>query len=126
MVDFGWDTVRISELRYPVLLARRDQVPDSDTGITETLANMITVRAKIEDAYPQTYYAAAQTDRPFTHMVWLRFIGWLDTTYVIIRKSFLPDLSWRYDVLRIRRVKELNGRKRFLVLECQQERRERG
>ncbi len=115
--------VAINELRYEVMLARRSQLPDGGTGIAEILVSATRVHAKIEDAYPQTYYGSQQTDRPFTHMIWLRWIGWLDTTWVIVRHSLLWDGSPRYDVFRIRRIKELNGRKRFLEIECEQEAR---
>ena len=117
--------VAINELRYPVILARRDQLPDDYASIDEELANAIRVHAKIEDLYPQTYWGiAAQTDRPVTHMIWIRWLGWIDTTHVIIRHTRLPNQELRTDLFRIRRVKEMNGRKRFLEMECELEHRE--
>ena len=114
----------IAELRWLVLLARRDQLPDDFAGIDEPLVDAVRVHAKIEDLYPQTFYAAAQTDRPVTHMIWVRWRGWLDTTHVIIRTTRLPIGSPRTELFRIRRVKELNGRKRFLAIEAELEKRE--
>jgi len=108
-------------MRYLVTLALRQQLPDDYASIDETLINGVKVHAKIEDLYPQTFYGAAQTDRPVTHMIWLRWLDWLDMRHVIIRVTQRPDGSTRADVFRIRRVKELNGRKRFLEIEAELE-----
>jgi SPP1 family predicted phage head-tail adaptor len=116
--------VAVNELRWLVFLAERVQVPDDLTGIEETLNNAVRVHAKVEDLYPQTFYAAQQTDRPVTHMIWLRWLPWLDTRHVILRNTKLYHGRKRIDVYRIRRVKELNGRKRFLEIEAEQEKRE--
>ena len=118
------DTVAINELRWPVQVARREQLPASDGGITEALVDRILVYAKIEALRPMTFYGAAQTDRPVTHMIWLRWLDWLDTTHVILREMRRLDCTPRLEVFRIRRVKEMAGAQRFLELEVELEHRE--
>lgn len=106
------------------MIARRDQVPDPDsTGVLEPLAAGTLVHANIEPARPVTFYAAAQTDRQFTHMIYVRFLDWLDTSYVIVRDMRRTDGSVRREVFRIRRTLEVNGRVVHLQIEAELEQR---
>lgn len=118
------DTVAINELRWPVQIAQREQLPASGGGIDEVLVDCILVYAKIEALRPMTFYGAAQTDRPVTHMIWLRWLDWLDTTHVITRELRRLDGTPRREVFRIRRVKEMAGQQRFLEIEAELEHRE--
>lgn len=116
--------VRIGQLRWPVTIATRTQVPDPfGPGLKDVLDALPTVHADIDPIGPLTFYAAAQTDRPVTHIVRMRWMDWIDTTCVIFRTTTRPDGTFRSEVFRVRRVKEDDGRKRFIDLECEQESR---
>ena len=117
------DTVAVGELRWPVRIFERSQVPSAgDMGITETLVPFARRQAKIEPTRPMTFYGSVQFDTPVTHMIWMRWIGGLTTTQVILRKTSRPDERARHEVFRIRRVLEMGGRKRFVMIEAELER----
>jgi hypothetical protein len=115
--------VEIGTLRWPVEVSKRVQTPDSGVSLTESPANRIVVRANIVAVKPQTFLAGTQTDRPITHYIQMRWLGWLDETWVIQRRDRLPDGSDRIETYRIRRVKEIDGRKRFIEVEAELEQR---
>lgn len=82
-----------------------------------------TVRADIQPTYPTTYYNSAQVDIPITHLVRLRWCDYVENTHVIMRTTTRPsDETSRTELFRVRRVKEVGGRKRFVELECELER----
>jgi len=117
------DTVPIGELRWPVRIYRRDQVASATTtGIAETLKPMAHRMAKIEATRPMTFYGSAQVDTPVTHMILMRWVGGLDTTHAILRTTTTPGEKARHEVFRVRRVLEMGGRKRFVMVEAELER----
>ena len=61
-------------------------------------------------------------DTPVTHLIRLRWADYVETTNVIMRTTTRPtDGTLRTELYRVRRVKELAGRKRFIELECELE-----
>ena len=118
--------VPIGSLRWPVLLARRAQVPDGFVGIAEFFEFGETVRADIQPIGGLTFWTAAagneQTDTPVTHRILMRWVDYLDQTQVIIRATRRLNRSIRTELFRVRRIKELNGRKRFVEIEAELER----
>jgi hypothetical protein len=117
------DKVGIADLRWPVIIARRDQSPSPDGAISEELTNILQVRADVQPIGALTFLEGQQTDRPITHRIRMRWLDWLDQTHVVIRESRRADNTLRREVFRIRRVKELGGVKRFIELEVEQESR---
>lgn len=114
--------IPVGSLRWPVLIARRRQDFDTaDTGITETWVGLQQVRANIEPIGALTFYGSEQIDTPVTHRITLRWLDYLDNSHAVLRITRLPSGSPRQEVFRIRRVKELNGRKRFCSLDCELE-----
>ncbi len=119
MPDEPW---AIGKRRWPVLIGRRDQQPHPlTTGILETLVEAQTLYANIVPIGAITYYETAAVDTPVTHRVWLRWVDWLDTRYVVVRDSLRPNGTVRRETFRIRRVAEDQGRKRYVMLEVEQE-----
>lgn len=116
--------VDIHELRYPVYISRRLQVPNPTTGIIEWLVETVYIHAKIEPLYATTFYSAQETDRPITHMIWIRHLDWLGTTHVVLRDRILRSGVIQQDTYRIRRIKETAGRQRFMELEVEMEQRQ--
>jgi head-tail adaptor len=116
------NAVEIGSLRWPVVVATREQGADPNSaGILETIADAQTVRANVEPVGPMTFYGAVQVDTPVTHRITLRWLDYLSTNCVIFRTTTLPDGSKRLERFRVRRVIEIDGRKRFVRCECELE-----
>ena len=116
--------VRVGALRWPVIVARRRQNFDAagGIGIFEDLVEIETVYAEVVPIAALTFYGAEAVDTPVTHRITTRWLGYIDDTNVIVRDTNLPDGQVRHEVFRVRRVKELNGRKRFSSIDAEIER----
>jgi hypothetical protein len=110
----------IGSLRWQVTLYRRDQAPAADLALQETLVRIASVRADIQPTYPSTFYQSTQVDTPITHLITIRWQDYPTTIEVVTRVTDRPpDGSLRGELFRVRRTKELAGRKRFLQMECE-------
>ena len=116
--------VAIGRLRWRVLLATRDQAPQVlGTGIDEVLQNLQPVQADVQPVGALTFWGAAgeQVETPITHRVFIRWVDYLDNKEVVVRRTLRRDQTWRTELFRVRRVKEIAGRKRFCILEVELE-----
>lgn len=122
------ERVRVGRLRWPVLLATRDQEPElSGVGIVESFPSLVSTRADVQPVGAITYWGTMQTDSPsITHRIFMRWRDNLDNTSVVFRTSKRPDGTLRWERFRVRRWKELGGRKRFVCLECELEQSDTG
>lgn len=111
----------IGTLRWLVTLYRRAQEPNDDLALLESLVPIATVHANIEPTYASTFYASTQVDSPITHMITIRWETYPETVDAIARSTILRDGSQRTELFRVRRTKEIAGRKRFLQMECELE-----
>lgn len=112
--------VDIGRLRWRVQLADREQTPSTtDTGITETIVAPITVYADIQAVGGLTFWGDTQVDTPITHRIFMRWHDYLDQTKIIIRSTATPGNGVRTEIFRVRRIKELGGRKRFVMIEAE-------
>ena len=117
----------IGELRWVFSLMQRAQAPSTTSAgaasIAETYAQVGSPWGKIENTYPTTYWGInnAQSDRPLTHMIWIRWRGYIDNTYALQRARKLPDGTWVTETYRVRRVCEIDQKTWFQRLECEQE-----
>jgi len=112
----------IGSLRWLVSLYKRLQAPGPNSAISETLVPLAEVHADIQPTYPTTHYASAQVDIPITHLIRLRWLDYVETVVVVMRSTTRPnDGTIRTELFRVRRVKEVGGRKRFAELECELE-----
>lgn len=93
-------------------------------SIAETLENLISVHADIQPIAPMTFVGAVATDRPITDRIYIRWLDWIDMTHVIVRSTLRLDRSTRIQVYRIRKIGEVQGRKRFLEILAELEHRE--
>jgi hypothetical protein len=113
----------VGALRWLVTLYQRDQAPGANSGITESLVPIATVHADIQPTYPGTFYNSAAIDTPVSHLIRMRWVDYVETTVVVMRTTTRPnDGTQRTELYRVRRIKELAGRKRFCELECELER----
>jgi hypothetical protein len=119
------EPVRIGKLRWAVRLVQRQQTapPSPATGITEVPADPIITHADIQPMSAMTFYGAiaADPDRPVTHRITMRWTDYLDYTHAIERVTDRPDGTQRVETFRVRRIMEIEGRKRFVAIECQLE-----
>ena len=115
---------RIGRLKWLVSIAQRRNEPTDGGGLSDEYVDVLSVHADIEPMGPMTFRLGVQTDTPATHIVTIRWLDWVDTNNVILRKTKRPNDTIRSELFRIRRVMENDGRKRFLTLECEQEERQ--
>lgn len=117
--------VAVGRLRWPVVLVTREQTPDPNgPGIIETPIDPMIVRADVQPVGALTFWATGafeQTDTGVTHRIFMRWVDYLDQTGAIIRTTNLPGGGVRTETFRVRRIKELGGRKRFVCVECEME-----
>jgi head-tail adaptor len=123
VADINSEAIRVGRLRWHVQIGTRTQVASGDAELVDEFTILAKVWAEIEPVGAQTFLAGTQTDTPFTHRIFMRWLDWVDQTHVVIRNSKRPDSSTRLELFRVRRVGELAGRKRFLMIEAEQEMR---
>jgi head-tail adaptor len=107
----------IGSLRWLVTLYRRDQSPGADSALSEHLVRIGDVHADIQPTYASTFYQTTQVDTPITHMINLRWQDYPPTVDVVVRDTKYP--TPRTELFRVRRTKEIAGRKRFIQMECE-------
>lgn len=113
----------IASLRWRVTLYRRDQSPGPNGAISEDLVPIATVQADIQPTYPSTFYNSAAIDTPISHLIRTRWADYVENTHVIMRTTTRPsDGTQRTELFRVRRIKEVGGRKRFTEFETELER----
>ncbi len=116
----------LGRLRWPVQIVQRLQAPDpNSTGVVETCVPIRTVRADVQPVGALTFWGTAggseQVDTPITHRVYMRWQNSLPNAYAITRSTILEDGTTRTETFRVRRIKEIDGRKRFVIVECEEE-----
>lgn len=111
----------IGSLRWIVTLYRRDQAPAEDLALEETLVPLATVHADIQPTYPSSFMQSTQIEAPITHMINVRWRDYEQAADVVTRSTKRPDGGLRTELFRVRRSKEVMGRKRFIQLECELE-----
>lgn len=120
--------VAIRRLRWPVYIVTREQIPEpGGPGILERLKDDQKVRADVVPVGALTFWATGafeQTDTGVTHRIFMRWVNYLDQAQMVVRTTRLQDGEVRTEIFRVRRVKELGGRKRFVCLECEMEKAE--
>jgi len=113
----------IAALRWRVTLYRRDQLPGANGGIAEDFVPIATVQADVQPTYPSTFYNSAAVDIPISHLIRIRWADYVENTHVIMRTTTRPtDGTKRTELFRVRRLKEVGGRKRFAEFEVELER----
>ena len=118
------NAVRIGSLRWPVAIATRVQSADPDSaGILELLAKTQRLRADVQPIGTMAFYAAEQVDTPVTHRIVIRWLDWVDNSCVVLRETKRPDRSTMIERFRVRRVMSIDGRQRFLRMDCELEQR---
>ncbi len=118
------ESVPIGRLRWRVLLATREQTAQIDSvGIDEVLDDLQPVQADVQPVGALTFWGTAgeQTDTPFTHRIFIRWVDYLGNNQVVLRRTRRRDSTERTEIFRVRRIREVAGRKRFVILEVELE-----
>lgn len=111
----------IGALRWWVTLYRRDQSPADDLALQEVLVPIVTTHADVQPAYFSTMWQSTQIEAPVTHIINIRWQNYPSTIDVVARSTDLRDGTQRTELFRVRRSKEVGGRKRFIQMECELE-----
>ncbi|GBR00528.1 head-tail adaptor protein [Acetobacter oeni] len=122
------EAVRIGRLRWPLILATRQQAAQiGATGIDESLTNLQRIYGDVQPVGALTFWGTNGTvqqidEAQVTHRIFVRWTDALLNSEVFVRISKRVNQTDRMEIFRVRRLKELGGRKRFVCAECQMER----
>lgn len=97
------------ELDKRVSIRQRVDSPSDDMGTEPTYPVQFPAWAKVVQTSATTYQETAQTDNVITHYITIRWRRGITTDFEVV----LNDL-----VFRVKRVRDLNSKRRFLLLEC--------
>lgn len=99
------------EMDKRVAFRQRVDEPSGDYGSEPTFINGFTAWAKVSQVGAATYQASVQSDSIITHYITIRY-----------RRGVTSDFEAVLDgqVYRIRRARDLNSKRRFLLMECEE------
>lgn len=97
------------ELDKRPLIRKRVDKPSDDMGTEPTYPVWFYAWAKVAQTSATTYRETAQTDEAITHYITIRFRRGITSDFEVV----LDD-----QVYRVKRVRDLNSARRFLLLEC--------
>ncbi|TNV14907.1 head-tail adaptor protein [Buttiauxella sp. B2] len=105
------------ELDQRVTIRRRVDEPSDDFGVEPTYPDSFETWAKKAQPGAAAYQGSVQTETTVTHYFTLRF-----------RKGITADheVVCGEQLYRVRRVRDLNSKRRFLLLECEELGTDRG
>ncbi|MDM2756878.1 phage head closure protein [Citrobacter sp. Cpo073] len=97
------------ELDQRVVLRERVDVPADDFGTEPEYPVSFNAWAKVLQTSATTYQETAQTDNAITHYITIRWRRGITTDFEVANGD---------EVYRVKRVRDLNSKRRFLLLEC--------
>ncbi|MEQ4450974.1 phage head closure protein [Kosakonia sacchari] len=97
------------ELDKRVQLRQRVDTPSDDMGTEPTYPVQFNAWAKVTQTSATTYQETAQTENAITHYITIRWRTGITKDFEVV----LGD-----EVFRVQRARDLNSRRRFLLLEC--------
>lgn len=111
----------IGQLRHRIWIGERVADPLNDGGVYESIAQPRRFSAAIEPVGTMVFQNGAQTGEAITHRIKIRWTDFPQMHWVAWRETLRPDGSTRREIFKIKRVSEINGEKRFLLLEAELE-----
>lgn len=97
------------ELDKRVLLRKRVDVPAADLGTRPDYPESYPVWAKVVQTSATTYQETAQTDNAITHYITMRWRRGITSDFEVVQGE---------QVYRVRRARDLNSKRRYMLLEC--------
>ncbi|EBH8908570.1 phage head closure protein [Salmonella enterica] len=105
------------ELDQRIVIRRRVDVPADDFGVTPTYPEQIRTWAKKAQPGAAAYQGSVQIENRVTHYFTIRWCRNITADHEVFCDG---------QVYRIRRIRDLNSKRRFLLLECEELGTERG
>ncbi len=99
------------ELDRRVVIQLRSDRPADDMGLESQLLDPTPRWAKIEPVGTAVYTDGIQTDNKITHRIFIRHLLGITTDHEIVNSGV---------VYRVKRCAEMNGRKRFTIIEVEE------
>ena len=99
------------ELDKRVELRQRIDVPASDFGVEPEYHHVRKVWAKVRQVGAGTYQSSVQSDYIITHYITIRYRPGITSDFEIVMSG---------QVYRIKRSRDLNSARRFLLMECEE------
>lgn len=97
------------ELDQRVVLRERVDVPADDFGTEPEYPVLFKAWAKVLQTSATTYQETAQTDNAISHYITLRWRSGITSDFEVVNGD---------EVYRVKRARDLNSKRRFLLLEC--------
>lgn len=99
------------ELNQRITIRRRVDVPADDFGVTPAYPEQIRTWAKKTQPGATAYQGSVQVENRVTHYFTIRFRRGITADHEVLH----DDISYR-----VKRVRDLNSKRRFLLLECEE------
>ncbi|WGZ68784.1 phage head closure protein [Serratia sp. K-E0102] len=99
------------ELDKRIVIRRRVDEPTDSFGLASTFPESFRAWAKMAQVGAATYQASVQTETTVTHYFTLRYRSGITADHEVVLSG---------QVYRVRRVRDLNSKGRFLLLECEE------
>lgn len=115
--------ISIGEMRWKVTLASRQESTGTTTDLNEQYTRICEIWAAIEPMGEEEMIGGEQIGTPVSHRITFRWLPYEDVTYfdTIIRYINLPNGERRAEIFRIRKIKEWNGRHRYIIADVELE-----
>ncbi|MCU6668697.1 phage head closure protein [Enterobacteriaceae bacterium H4N4] len=97
------------ELDKRILLRKRVDEPTADFGTEPEYPVSFRAWAKVIQTSATTYQETAQTDNVITHYITIRWRRGITSDFEVVEGD---------EVYRVKRARDLNGERRYLLLEC--------
>lgn len=101
----------VGEMDRRVDFRQRIDDPSADFGSQSTFTNQFKTWAKVSQVGAATYQASVQSDSIITHYITIRYRAGVTSDFEAVLDG---------QVYRIRRARDLNAKRRFLLLECEE------
>lgn len=98
------------ELNQYIQYRKRIDTPGADFGTEPEDLETFSTWTKVRQTGAATYQASVQTDNAITHYLTIRYRTDISSEWEAIVSG---------EVMRVRRIRDLNSAKRFLLLECE-------
>ncbi|ELY4573412.1 phage head closure protein [Cronobacter turicensis] len=99
------------ELNRRVQFRKRVDSPAADFGTESEELDTFWAWARVQQTGATTYQSSVQTGEAVTHLITIRYRSGMSNEWQMV----LPG----GEVLRVRRIRDLNSEHRFLLLECE-------
>lgn len=98
-------------LNSRVILRRRADLPATDGGLQSQFSDEKWRWARIDPVGTAIYSGSVQVDNKITHRITLRYLGMLPIDFEVVHNTV---------VYRVKRAADVNGRRRFTMLEVEE------